>query len=147
MGEGPTAFWPLLSLVVRTPRLELRLPREEEFPGLVELVDAGIHDPETMPFFIPWTDVEPRRRAQETAKWMWRHRANWSADNWTLATAAFGEGKPVGVQDLGAQHFRAGRAVDTGSWLGRPTRERVWDVRCVRRSCIWPSPALTQRRR
>jgi hypothetical protein len=62
-GEGPTAFWPLLSLVVRTPRLELRLPREEEFPGLVELVDAGIHDPETMPFFIPWTDVEPRRRA------------------------------------------------------------------------------------
>jgi RimJ/RimL family protein N-acetyltransferase len=117
--EGPTAFWPLFGLVVRTPRLELRLPREEEFPGLVELVDAGIHEPGTMPFFMPWTDVEPRRRAQETAKWMWRHRANWSADNWSLTCGAFVDGKPVGVQDLGAQHFCAVRSVDTGSWLGR----------------------------
>ena len=29
------------------------------------------------------------------------------------------DGKPVGVQDLGAVHFRAVRSVETGSWLGR----------------------------
>ncbi len=28
-------------------------------------------------------------------------------------------GKPIGVQDVGAQHFRAVRSVETGSWLGR----------------------------
>ena len=38
---GPGSFWPLFDLVVRTPRLELRLPREEDFAALVELVDAG----------------------------------------------------------------------------------------------------------
>ncbi len=119
MGEGPTTFWPLFGLVVRTPRLELRLLREEEFADLVGLVDGGIHDPATMPFFVPWTDVEPRQRAREAAQWMWRHRANWSPHNWTLTCGAFVGGRSVGVQDLGAEHFRAVRSVETGSWLGR----------------------------
>ena len=50
---------------------------------------------------------------------MWRHRANWSPDNWTFTGAVFVDGKPVGVQDLEAEHFRAVRSVETGSWLGR----------------------------
>jgi RimJ/RimL family protein N-acetyltransferase len=113
-----TRFWPLFDLVVRTPRLELRLLRETELAGLVELVDGGIHPPETMPFFVAWTDVEPERRAREAAQWMWRHRANWSADNWTFTGGVFVDGKVVGVQDVGAQHFRTVRSVETGSWLG-----------------------------
>jgi RimJ/RimL family protein N-acetyltransferase len=117
--EGPTAFWPLFDLVVRTPRLELRLLREEELGDVVALVDAGIHDPATMPFFIPWTDVEPGRRAREAAQWMWRHRANWSPAAWTLTCGVFVGGGLVGVQDLEATHFRAVRSVETGSWLGR----------------------------
>ncbi len=39
--ERSGSFWPLLDLVVRTPRLELRLPREEEFPAIIELADRG----------------------------------------------------------------------------------------------------------
>jgi len=117
--SGPAAFWPLFDLVVRTPRLDLRLPREDEFAALIDLADQGIHDPETMPFFVPWTDLEPRQRARETAQWLWGHRANWSPENWTLTAAAFVDGRPVGMQDVGAQHFRAVRSVETGSWLGR----------------------------
>jgi hypothetical protein len=113
-----SGFWPLFDFVVRTPRLELHLPREEEFASLVELVDGGIHDPGTTPFFIPWTDVEPRQRAQETAKWLWRHRANWSPDNWTLTCGVFVDGTPVGMQDLGAEHFRAVRSIE---FLARPS--------------------------
>jgi RimJ/RimL family protein N-acetyltransferase len=116
---GPGEFWPLFDLVVRTPRLELRLPREDEFADLIDLADQGIHDPETMPFFVPWTDLEPRQRSRETAQWLWGHRANWSPENWTLTAAAFFDGRPVGMQDVGAQHFRAVRSVETGSWLGR----------------------------
>ena len=115
----PVSFWPLFDLVVRTPRLELRLPHEDEFAALIELADRGIHDPETMPFFVPWTDLEPEQRARATAQWLWGHRANWSPENWTLTAAAFVEGRPVGMQDVGAQHFRAVRSVETGSWLGR----------------------------
>ena len=144
---GADHFWPLFGLVVRTPRLELRLLREEEFADLVALVDAGIHDPGAMPFFVPWTDVEPRRRAREAAQWMWRHRANWSPNNWTLTCGVFVGGKPVGVQDLEAEHFRAVRSVETGSWLGRAHQGLGLGGRCVRRFCTWPSPASAQRRR
>jgi RimJ/RimL family protein N-acetyltransferase len=117
-GEGSTAFWPLFDLVVRTPRVELRLIREEHFADLVDLIDSGIHDPGTMPFFVPWTDAEPPRRAREAAQWMWRHRADWSPDNWTFTGAVFVADKLVGVQSLEAEHFRAVRSVETGSWLG-----------------------------
>jgi RimJ/RimL family protein N-acetyltransferase len=116
---GSGSFWPLFDLVVRTPRLELRLPREEEFPAIVELVDAGIHDPGTMPFFVAWTDLDPEPRAREAAQWMWGHRANWSPDKWTLTACVFVDGQPVGMQDIGAENFRGVRSVDTGSWLGR----------------------------
>jgi len=118
-GEGPTTYWPLFDLAVRTPRLELRLLREAELADFVELVDHGIHDPESMPFYVPWTDVEPQRRAREAAQWMWRHRAEWSPDKWTFTGGVFANRKLVGVQDLGAEHFRAVRSVETGSWLGR----------------------------
>jgi len=109
----------LFDLVVRTPGLELRLPREEEFPAIVERVDGGIHDPETMPFFVAWTDLDPGPRACEIAQWMWGHRANWSPDKWTLTAGVFVDGQLVGMQDIGAENFRAVRSVDTGSWLGR----------------------------
>jgi RimJ/RimL family protein N-acetyltransferase len=117
IGQG--SFWPLFELVVRTPRLEWRLPREDEFASLIEVVDAGIHDPGTMPFFIPWTDAEPPRRARETARWLWRHRADWTPEKWTFTGVVFVDRRPIGVQDLGAEHFRAVRSVETGSWLGR----------------------------
>ena len=146
-GEGTTAFWPLFDLVVRTPRLELRLLREDEFARLVELVDDGIHDPETMPFFVAWTESSRRRRAREAAQWMWRHRANWSPDNWTLTGGVFVDGQPVGVQDLGAEHFRAVRSVETGSWLGRAHQGRGSGARCARPSSTWPSPAWGRTRR
>lgn len=116
---GPGSFWPLFDVVVRTPRLELRLPEEAEFAALIEVADAGIHDPDTMPFFVPWTDLEPGTRARETAKWLWSHRANWSPDKWTFTAAVFVGGRPVGMQDVGAENFRAVRSVETGSWLAR----------------------------
>jgi RimJ/RimL family protein N-acetyltransferase len=116
---GPASFWPLFDLVIRTPLLELRLPREDEFTALIDLAGQGIHDPETMPFFVPWTDLEPKQRARTTAQWLWGHRANWSPENWTFTSAVFVEGGPVGMQDMSAQQFRAVRSVETGSWLGR----------------------------
>jgi RimJ/RimL family protein N-acetyltransferase len=117
--RGQGSFWPLFDVVVRTPRLELRVPREDEFAALIALVDAGIHDPSTMPFFVPWTDREPRQRAREAAQWYWGKRAEWSSDKWNFTAAAFVDGQPIGVQDLEAEHFGAVRSVETGSWLGR----------------------------
>jgi hypothetical protein len=72
------AFWPLFDLVVRTPRLEIRLPREEEFGALLAVIAAGVHDPATMPFTTPFTDRPSPERERESAQWWWRQRAEWS---------------------------------------------------------------------
>jgi RimJ/RimL family protein N-acetyltransferase len=117
-------FWPLFDLVVRTPRLEWRLPREEEFQALVDLVARGVHDPDTMPFFIPWTDLPADERAISSSQWWWGHRANWSVDKWTFTGAAFVDGVPVGMQDMEAADFRAVHSVESGSWLGQEFQGR-----------------------
>lgn len=116
---GRDSFWPLFDLVVRTPRLEWRLPREQEFQDLVDLAAGGVHDPGTMPFFVPWTDFPPAQRAVSSAQWFWSHRANWSVDKWTFTGTAFVDGAPIGMQDLEATNFRFARSVESGSWLGR----------------------------
>jgi RimJ/RimL family protein N-acetyltransferase len=115
----PKPFWPLFDLVVRTPRLEMRVPREDEFGALIALIEAGIHDPATMPFTSPFTDVPAPRRARESAQFWWRQRAEWSPDKWSYTGAVYVEGQVVGVQGMMSDHFGAMRSVETGSWLGR----------------------------
>jgi RimJ/RimL family protein N-acetyltransferase len=112
-------YWPLYDLRVTTPRLEIRLPTEEDLYRLLELADAGIHDPAMMPFTIPWTDVDPPRRHRESLQWWWSQRARWSPEDWALTGAVFVGDQPVGIQDLSAKDFAARRVVSTGSWLGR----------------------------
>src|SRR5205807_7207180 len=59
-------IWPLFALRIRTPRLEIRLPTEDDCAALATVAAAGIHDPAEMPFAVPWTDVsspELERRA------------------------------------------------------------------------------------
>ncbi len=115
---GQRSFWPLFDLVVRTPRLEVRLPREHEFGALIEVVDAGVHEPGAMPFFVSWTEEEPDVRARRSAQFWWGQRASWHQDDWAFTGAMFVEGRPVGVQELSAKRFAAVRSVETGSWLG-----------------------------
>ena len=103
---------------MRTPRLEIRLPREDEFADLLALIVGGIHDPATMPFTTPFTDRPSPQRERESAQWWWRQRAEWSADKWNLTGAVFVDGRVVGVQDINAEHFASVRSVATGSWLG-----------------------------
>ena len=115
----PNAQWPLFDLRVRTPRLEIRPPTDEDLYRLNELVDLGVHEPSVMPFTIPWTDTPPPRRHRESLKFWWSKRANWSPESWDFTGAVFVDGAPVGVQGLMARNFGRLRTVETGSWLGR----------------------------
>jgi len=112
-----SSYWPLFDLRLETARLVLRLPTDDDFPGLLDAVDAGIHDPDTMPFTIPWTDVEPAERRISAVQHWWGARANWTVDDWNLTLAVFEDGRAVGIQALLAKHFDDLRQVDTGSWL------------------------------
>jgi RimJ/RimL family protein N-acetyltransferase len=118
------SYWPLFDLRVETERLVLRLPTDDDFPGLLDAIDAGIHDPETMPFTIPWTDVEPEERRISAVQHWWGARANWSTDDWNLNLAVFQDGRAIGFQGLLAKQFDDLRQVDTGSWLTKSAQGR-----------------------
>jgi hypothetical protein len=46
-------FWPLFDLQITTPRLEIRLPTDDELYKLLAVTDAGIHDPAACPSRSP----------------------------------------------------------------------------------------------
>jgi RimJ/RimL family protein N-acetyltransferase len=104
-------YWPLFDLVIRTPRLEIRLAREEEFVDLVRLIDAGIHDPAVMPFSNPWTDAPAAERNRMSYQHWWRLRAEWSPDNWSFDGTVYRHNQVIGVQGIMAKQFGALRAV------------------------------------
>ena len=49
--------WPLLGLRLITPRLELRLPSDEELSELADLAAEGMHGPGSMPFLVSWPSL------------------------------------------------------------------------------------------
>ncbi|WP_141579921.1 GNAT family N-acetyltransferase [Actinomadura sp. WMMA1423] len=111
--------FPPLGLRLTTPRLELRLPSSEELAALADLAAAGVHDPETMPFLVPWTDRPPAEVARGVVQHHWRRLAEWTPEKWELDLTVFHEGEVVGQQSLWAQDLVVLRQVATGSWLGR----------------------------
>ena len=111
--------WPLYGLSIRTPRIELRLPTEDELLALVEVVDAGIHPPDEMPFSTAWTRPPSPVRERRMLQWHWSQRGAWQPANWNLLLVVFLDGNPIGAQDVSASDFAALRLVNTGSWIGQ----------------------------
>src|ERR1700704_4108188 len=101
--SGPSSVslerdWPLFGLSVRTPRLTLSYPTDADLGTLNELANQGIHDPDVMPFDIPWTDEPPDIRPQHSLQFYWGTRANWKPTDWHV-TMMVTEGRAV----VGAQ--------------------------------------------
>jgi RimJ/RimL family protein N-acetyltransferase len=111
-------YWPLYDLVVRTPRLELRLPNEDELVALATLAGEGIHDPGWMPL-AGWTDQPSPQLERGVLHWHWGRRADWMPTSWNYNPVAIVDGEVAGTQSLYANDFAALRVVNTGSWLGR----------------------------
>lgn len=116
--------WPLFGLRICSPRLELRLVRDEDLPGVIDAALAGIHDPAVMPFSVPWTDAPREVLIRETAKHQWRSRTSVEPDNWTLNFVVRHDGVPIGIQDVTSRYFSVTKSVSTGSWLSRSYQGR-----------------------
>ncbi len=115
----------LSQLRLRTPRLELRLATHAELGALAEVARAGIHDPATMPFYVPWTDNSDRPGFVD--EFVEHHEAalrEWRPEKWNLDLVAFADGRPIGAQGIRGERFAETRTVDTGSWLGRTWQGR-----------------------
>ncbi len=117
-------LWPIYDLRLRTDRLELRLPNEDEIVELCRVAKAGIHPPGEMPFGIAWSTKPSPRFEREFIQYHWGARATWTSDAWNLELAVFVDGRPIGHQGLVARDFAVMRTVGTGSWLGAPYQGR-----------------------
>jgi RimJ/RimL family protein N-acetyltransferase len=104
---------------VRTERLELRLPHEEEISVLMRVAEAGVHPPEEMPFEFAWTDGIGRPGFAEAFPAYHRGlRTGWTAESWALELGVFAAGEPMGCQGLRGERFASTHRAVTGSWLG-----------------------------
>lgn len=112
-----SARWPLFDLRVRTPRVELRYPTDEDFGVLADLAGEQVHDPGFMPFTTPWTRLASPDREQNALRHWWRLRAALTTEDWTLPFMVLADGEAAGVQDLKGHQFGVTRTVSTSSWL------------------------------
>jgi RimJ/RimL family protein N-acetyltransferase len=109
----------LFGLSLRTPRLQLRLPTEEELVDLAQVAERGIHPPDFMPFRVPWTRGIGRPGFVEGFLEFHRGlRRDWKPDAWYLELGVFSEAGIVGAQNINARDFAVRREVESGSWLG-----------------------------
>jgi RimJ/RimL family protein N-acetyltransferase len=118
------AVWPLFGLRIRSERLVLRLPRDEDLPAFIDLGKAGIHPPDEMPFAVAWSVVPSPAFERGFVQHHWLMRATWTPEAWTLNLLVELDGQPIGTQTLEAKDFAIHRTVGTGSWLGRAFQGR-----------------------
>jgi RimJ/RimL family protein N-acetyltransferase len=120
----PHPYWPLFDLEVRTPRLTLRPITDEVAVELAALAARGIHDPDVMPFAMPWSRAESPMLERQALQFYWRCRAEMSPAAWNINFAVVVDGTVVGTTGIVAADFARMRQFETGSWLGREYQGR-----------------------
>ena len=100
-----SSAWPLFDLRLRTPRVVLRSPTDDDLFALLEVARAGVHDPDQMPFAVAWTDLAPPEFEQSFLRFYWGCRSSWTPEAWQLPLAVLLEDRPIGIQELRATGF------------------------------------------
>ncbi len=118
-GGAVASLWPIFNLTLRTERLVLRPPLDDELAELAAVARRGVHEPGVRPFGNLWTERPEEVWDSGFVQYFWAQRANWRPDAWDLPFAVFLDGRPVGVQQLRGLSFRILRDIGTGSWLSR----------------------------
>jgi RimJ/RimL family protein N-acetyltransferase len=118
MTTAATAL-PLLGLRITAGPVELRGVTDDLLGPLTELAIKGVHDPDFMPFFVPWSIAPAAEMPRNMAQFHWGQRANFSLEQWGMDLAVFYDGQLVGSQGFSTRDFLVTRIGETGSWLGR----------------------------
>jgi RimJ/RimL family protein N-acetyltransferase len=121
--------WPFYGLRIATPRLELRMPDDEDLAVLFAAARAGIHPPDEMPFGVPWTDgLEEPGAVSRFLSFHWGVRGSLAPEGWGLPFAVIADGRILGIQDINAEDFAGSRSVRSGSWLTASAQGRGFGV-------------------
>ncbi len=112
-------IWPPFGLRIEAGPLVLRPVTDDVLPALIELALSGIHAPETMPFYVPWTDAPAEQLPTNFAQYHWGARGGWTREHWDLQFAVERDGELVGVQGISCANYLVTRTGETGSWLAQ----------------------------
>jgi RimJ/RimL family protein N-acetyltransferase len=116
--------WPLFDLTLITPRLTLRLGRDEELDRLArDSVGRVLPTGQAEFMDTDWTQLPSPAYERGFMQFHWRARADWSPEAWSLQLIGFDGQTPIGGFGLMAENFARERTVRTGSWL-LPDRRR-----------------------
>jgi RimJ/RimL family protein N-acetyltransferase len=116
--------WPLFDLRLRTPRLELRLPTDDDLLALMRVAREGVVEEGQTFFAVAWHALPSPAFERQFLQHWWASRGSWSPANWNLGLAVVADGQPIGIQDVMARNFAVRRTVVTASWLGRAYQGR-----------------------
>jgi RimJ/RimL family protein N-acetyltransferase len=116
--------WPLFDLRLRTPRLELRLPTDDDLLELMRVAREGVVEEGQTFFAVPWHELPSPAFERQFLQHCWASRGSWSPTNWNLGLAVVADGQPIGIQDVMARNFSVRKTVATASWLGRAYQGR-----------------------
>jgi hypothetical protein len=67
---------------------------------LIDTILDGVHDPERMPFGVPWTRAPREQLPFNTLSFLWQQLARFDRNDWQLPLAVVVDGVAVGVQEL-----------------------------------------------
>ncbi|GAA4161504.1 GNAT family protein [Gryllotalpicola daejeonensis] len=121
--EALIKLWQAAGVRATAGDLELRWIDDDLLVDLAELAGRGVHDPEAMPFYTPWTRGTPDQVARSVLKYQWSIRQN-VGPKLTLEFAVLVGGVVVGSQGASGTQWTVLRSVETGSWLGREFQGR-----------------------
>lgn len=110
--------FPPFGLRIEAGPLVLRPITDDLLPELIELALGGVHEPDTMPFYVPWTDAPAEELPLNYVQYHWGVRSGWTRTHWNLEFAVEHEGRIVGCQGFFADDYLVTRTGETGSWLG-----------------------------
>jgi RimJ/RimL family protein N-acetyltransferase len=116
--------WPLFDLRLRTPRLELRLPTDDDLLELVRVAREGVVEEGRTFFTVPWHELPSPAFERQFLQHWWASRGTWSPTRWTLGLVVVAGGRPIGIQEVMARDFAVRKSVVTASWLGRAFQGR-----------------------
>jgi RimJ/RimL family protein N-acetyltransferase len=119
MGAALESTWPLFGLRLRSERLVLRLPTDDDLAELMAVAKSGIHSPGEMPFGVAWSTLPSPDFERGFVQHHWLRRATWTPEDWWLNLLVELDGAPIGSQTVHADRFAVTRTVGSGSWLGR----------------------------
>ena len=115
----PATALPELGLRITAGPVALRGITDELIGPLADLAVSGVHDPNLMPFNVPWTLAPADELPRQFAQFHWGQRAGFSREKWSLDLAVFYDGELVGNQGFATKDYLITRTGETGSWLGR----------------------------